>query len=274
MRIVLIHGRAAEMEIPALMAAEWTAALHYGLQRINADVDPAQLDVRFAFYGELWRPDLRQPLPVIAPVPEGEEAFPGFSDISLWVDEHLGIGEALLDSILRDVDGYFSEPDLRAATNQRLINEISTPRADPHTIVAAFSMGTFVAYDTLRAHPELGVKALITLGSPLGMPSMHRRLVANSPIEAPAPRTPFPPQLGMWVNLWTRDDVGTAGHMDLPARYPSASPGRRVQDLETWGRAASPTNPVAAHNALDYLSSRVFAKALETAIGMPVPLNP
>ncbi len=271
MRIVLIHGRAAEMEIPTLMAAEWTAALHYGLERIHADVDPASLDIRFAYYGELWRADVNQPLPVVEPAPEIEEAFPGLSDISLWVDEHLGVGEALLDRLLRDVDGYFSEPDLRSATNRRLIDAITKPAPDPDVIVVAFSMGTFVAYDTLRANPNLAVKALITTGSPLGMPSMHRRLVANSPIPAPGSPTPFPPQLGMWVNVWTKDDVGTAGHVDLAARYPSGEAARRVQDLETWGRAASPTNPVGAHNAPDYLSSRVFAKALLTAIRMPPP---
>jgi pimeloyl-ACP methyl ester carboxylesterase len=269
MRIVLIHGRAAEMEIPALMASDWTAAMRFGLERIQADVDP-DLDIRFAFYGDLWRPDLLQPLPSIPPVP-GEEAFPGLSDVSLWLDDHLGVGETLLQHLLRDVDGYFSEPKLRDATNQRLINEVTAPASDRDTIVIAFSMGTFVAYDTLRANPKLPVKALITCGSPLGMPSMHRRLADNSPIAAPLPPTPFPPQLAMWANVWTKDDVGTAGHVDLAARYPAAKPGRRVQDVETWGRPAAPTNPVGAHNALDYLSSRVLATALVAAMAMPPP---
>jgi len=261
MRIVMVHGRAAEMEIPALMEADWAAALRYGLDRIHATIDRGSLDVRLAFYGDLWRADFRQPLPRVEPVPVDEEAFPSFGEVSLWVDQHLGVGDLLLDLLLRDVDGYFSEPDLRAATNQRLLDAVLREPADPDgVLVIGFSMGSLVAYDTLRQHPDLPVGALITIGSPLAMPSFYRKLAAIGP-------TPFPAQLRMWANVWTKDDPGTAGHMDFAGRFASADPGSlAVQDLETWGRPASPGNPTGAHNALDYLGSRVFAKALLTGI--------
>jgi hypothetical protein len=103
MRIVLVHGRAAQMEIPALMESDMTAALAFGQARIEDGLDPGSLDVHLAFYGDIWRPDLRQPLPVIEPVEEAEEAFPGVSDISLWVDEHLGVGDFLTEHMLKDV---------------------------------------------------------------------------------------------------------------------------------------------------------------------------
>lgn len=261
MRIVMVHGRAAEMEIPALMEADWTAALRYGLARIHAPVPPGSLAVRLAFYGDLWRPDNRQPLPRIEPVPVDQEGLPPFGVISQWFDEHLGVGDLLLDRLLRDVDGYFTEPELRAATNQVLVDAVAAEPADPDgVVVIGFSMGSLVAYDTLRQHPDLPVGALITIGSPLAMPSFYRKLAAIGP-------TPFPAQLRMWVNCWTKDDPGTAGHMDFPARFVSADPEHlAVQDIETWGRAAGPTNPAGAHNALDYLSSRVFAKALVTGL--------
>ena len=67
MRIVIVHGRAAEMEIPALMAAEWEAALWWGQERLGSGLAPGSLDVRLAFYGDLWRPDRLQPLPRIEP---------------------------------------------------------------------------------------------------------------------------------------------------------------------------------------------------------------
>lgn len=263
MRIVLVHGRAAEMEIPALMEADWSAALQYGLDRINAGIKPGSLDVRLAFYGDLWRPDFRQPLPRIEPVPEVEEGFPAVGDISLWVDQHFGVGDVLLDHLLRDVDGYFSEAGLRAATNQRLVDVVRAAPADADgVIVVGFSMGSLVAYDTLRQQPDLPVGALITIGSPLAMPSFYRKLAAIGP-------TPFPAQLGMWVNAWTKDDPASAGHMDFAGRFPSAkADGPHVQDVETWGRSASPSGPAGAHNALDYMSSRVFAKALLTATQM------
>jgi hypothetical protein len=277
MRVVLVHGRAAAMDIPGVMLRDWTDALRFGLSRITAlTIDPKQVDVRLAFYGDIWRPDYNQPLPVIVPAPPVPElGFPGISDVALWVDEHLGVGDALAETLLRDVDDYLSEPALRSTTNQRLIAEIQADLpAGEQVVVVGFSMGSFVAYDTLRADPTLPVAALITIGSPLAMPSFYRRVAANAPGAVVAPpegtnATPIPSQLGMWVNLWTRDDPGTAGHVQMPLRYlPQAPSTIHVQDVETWGRPVSPTNPAGAHNASDYLSSRVFATALHAALAM------
>ena len=76
MRIVLVHGRAAQMEIPALMESGMTAALAFGQARIDDGLDPASLDVHLAFYGDIWRPDLRQPLPVISRRRKPRRPFP------------------------------------------------------------------------------------------------------------------------------------------------------------------------------------------------------
>jgi pimeloyl-ACP methyl ester carboxylesterase len=270
MRVVILHGRAAQMDIPATIRRDYEDALRFGLERIGSSVDQSAIDVRFAFYGDIWRPDLRQPLPRIEPAPPGEEfGLPGVGDISLWVDEHLGVGDALLEHILRDVDDYFTEPDLRRLTNARLGQAVRSdlPNGEK-AIVVGFSMGSLVAYDSLRSDGSLPVAALITIGSPLAMPSFYRRVENSAPAGA-AVRTPFPSQLGMWVNVWTKDDPATAGHYQMGARYPAAPPSALVvQDVETWGRSASPTNPAVAHNASDYMSSRVFATALHAALVM------
>lgn len=276
MRVVLVHGRAAAMDIPGVMLREWTDALRFGLTRIPLTVDASKVDVRLAFYGDIWRPDFAQPLPTIVPEPPVPEiGLPGFSDISLFFDEHLGVGDVLAETILRDVDDYLSEPALRAKTNDRLIKAVTTDLApDARVVVVGFSMGSFVAYDTLRAHPDLPVAGLITIGSPLAMPSFYRRVAAGQPGAAVAPAaggnpTPIPSQLELWVNVWTRDDPGTAGHVQMPDRYLPVAPSTiRVQDVETWGRGASPTNPASAHNASDYLSSRVFATALHSGLAI------
>lgn len=269
MRVVIVHGRAAQMEIPAIMRADWEDALRFGLDRVSTGIDPAQIDVELAFYGDIWRPDERQPLPTITPARPVEEGVPSLSEISLWVDERLGLGDALLEHLLHDVDDYFSEPALREATNARLAAVVrSGLPSGEQAIIVAFSMGSLVAYDSLRADPTLPAAALLTIGSPLAMPSFYRRVDAAAP-GGTAPRTPFPSQLAMWVNVWTKDDPATAGHHQMRARYPSTDPSRRwVQDVETWGRSASPTNPAGAHNALDYLSSRVFATALDAALAV------
>jgi hypothetical protein len=269
MRVVLVHGRAAQWEIPELMQRDWESALRYGLERVGSTIPRKDIDVRYAFYGDLWRPDFKQPLPKIEGAPRRAQEFglPGVSDISLWFDEHVGVGGALIDYLLRDLDDYYSDPEVRAGTNARLIDHLAGLKAGERAIVIGFSMGTLVAYDSLRADPKLPVAALLTIGSPLAMPSFLKRITATAP-PGMDPPTPFPSQLKMWVNVWTRDDPGTAGHVQMASRYAPDSPdGPHVQDLETWGRPTGP-NPAGAHNAMDYLSSRVFATALDGALRM------
>jgi hypothetical protein len=277
MRIVLIHGRAAAMAVPALMARDWEAALRFGLDRAAPPGARASrlpdLDVRFAFYGSIWRPDERQPLPTIEFGPPAPElALPGLGDLSLWVDQHLGLADSLLDLLLHDVDDYYAEPDLRKLTNERLTDAVRSglPPGE-RAVVVAFSMGTLVAYDALRGNPTLPVGALVTCGSPLAMPSIYRRVEATGPRRGRV-RTPFPSQLRMWVNAWTKDDPATAGHRDMAARYPALDPAaQHVQDLETWGRSATPTSPFGAHDALDYLSSRTVGTAVRAAVRALAP---
>ncbi len=271
MRVVLIHGRAAAMTVPAIMLHDWEAAVRFGLERAGSEIPPADIDVRLAFYGSVWRPDERQPLPEIEHGPAVPQfAIPGLSDVSLWVDQNLGIGDNLLDLLLRDVDDYYAEPELRQLTNARLVAACRDGLpAGERLVVIGFSMGSLVAYDTLRADPTLPVAGLITCGSPLAMPSIYRRVQATAP-DGITPPTPFPPQLRLWVNVWTKDDPGTAGHRDMAARFPAPDPNaQRVQDLETWGRSASPTAPAGAHDALDYLGSRVLGTALDAALRAP-----
>ena len=272
MRVVLVHGRAAQFDIPATMRRDWDDALRFGLQRVESSIKDKDVDVELAFYGDIWRPDYQQPLPVIEPaLPEEALALGGVGDLSLWLDEHLGVGAGLLELLLRDLDDYFTEPELHRLTNERLVSAIrSGLKPSEQVVVVGFSMGSIVAYDTLRADGTLPVAALLTIGSPLAMPSFYRRIEATAPAGLPpANRTPVPGQLAMWVNVWTRDDPATAGHVQMASRYRPLPPSTvEVQDVETWGRVASPTGLTAAHDALDYLSSRVLATALDTALAV------
>lgn len=277
MRVVLIHGRAAAMAIPELMARDYEAALRFGVERAASPRPPAlplpHLEIRFAFYGSIWRPDERQPLPAIDFGPaEPQWRPPGLGDLSLWVDERLGVGDTLLDLLLHDVDDYYGEPELRSLTNEKLVMAVRDGLpAGEQVVVVAFSMGTLVAYDTLRADPTLPVGALITCGSPLAMPSVYRRVEATAPRRTRV-KTPFPSQLRLWVNVWTKDDPATAGHRDMAARFRAPDPSvQHVQDLETWGRSASPTSPLGAHDALDYLSSRTVGAAVRAAVRALAP---
>jgi len=263
-RIVIVHGRAAAMDIKGDMRRQLDDALRWGLERIGSPLatDP-ELDVRLAFFGHLWRPDEYDAVPSLV-YPGAEELaieIPGLSTISKAADWLLGIGDDILHNVLEDLLGYFTVPDLRAATNQLVADACKAAPADRDgVILIGFSMGSFVAYDLLRADMATGslpVRALITCGSPLGMRSMVPYVAANDPTLQH--RTPFPNRISVWANVWTRDDPGVAGHDDLAQIYADPRGEKQVQDFETHGRGAAFTNPAGAHNAMDYLSSKTMA---------------
>jgi len=113
------------------------------------------------------------------------------------------------------------------------------------------------AIGVLRAAAgALALKAFLTCGSPIGMKPIHQRLLKDGP-------TPFPTGLDLWINVWNEDDVATGVRgEELAALFE----GGEVQGVETVGREPSFTNPFAAHNAPDYLSSLTMGLALHAAI--------
>lgn len=68
-------------------------------------------------------------------------------------------------------------------------------------MVIAHSLGSVVAYEALCAHPELRVRQLITIGSPLAIRGMvYDRLI-------PPPCHDKPKSVGQWVNLADPGDL-------------------------------------------------------------------
>lgn len=86
------------------------------------------------------------------------------------VTERLG---RLVVALIRELDAYTSRPQVRAAVRDRVAGTIRAQR--PHVVVA-HSLGSVVAWETLHANPDLEVELLVTLGSPLGLPTMIRKL--------------------------------------------------------------------------------------------------
>jgi len=66
---------------------------------------------------------------------------------------------------LVQVRRYFTEPATRARIQQRVVDAVT----EDTRVVVAHSLGSIVAYEALAAHPEWPVRALVTLGSPLGI---------------------------------------------------------------------------------------------------------
>jgi hypothetical protein len=275
--LVLVHGRGQEFGIPIEIQRRLEEAVRWGLQRINAPYS-ATIPVSLAFYGDFWRPDtvelegVVQPLPptslqrqvaadMLAAAGEPEtildENLEGvnwvtLNDFATFLDQHLGLGDLVVRHFLDDVESYFADAHLRELAIKRVVQAVDDSGSE--VVLLGHSLGSVVAYDVLQERSDLPVLALITLGSPLGLPTVLRRLQAPS----------FPPRLQRWVNVINREDFVT-GDVTLRDLYPSGDD-RAVQDLEMEGRSPALFEPNAAHDGTVYLSSIVLANALRSIV--------
>ncbi|MFF2778553.1 hypothetical protein ACFVU3_26985 [Streptomyces sp. NPDC058052] len=106
--------------------------------------------------------------------------------------------ERVVVGLLLDVEAYTTWPDRRRAVRERIANTIGTARP---TVVVAHSLGSVATYETLLAFPDLEVELLVTVGSPLRLPTLARRLDPG----LRGGRGARPAGVGRWVNI---ADVG------------------------------------------------------------------
>ncbi|WP_030244943.1 hypothetical protein [Streptomyces sp. NRRL S-350] len=102
--------------------------------------------------------------------------------------------ERVIVAVLRDTDSYTSRPERRRAARAVVADAVRRHRPQ---VLVAHSLGSVVAWEALHAYPELEVELFVTLGSPLGLPGLARKL-------EPEPRGgkgTRPPGVGRWVNI-------------------------------------------------------------------------
>ncbi|MER5730349.1 hypothetical protein ABT084_18780 [Streptomyces sp. NPDC002138] len=105
----------------------------------------------------------------------------------------------LVVALVHDLDAYTSRPGRRRAVCEAVAHVIRTER--PRVLIA-HSLGSVVAYETLHAHPDLEVEVLVTVGSPLGLPTVTRRLEPE-PREGRGTR---PKGIRRWMNIADKGD--------------------------------------------------------------------
>ena len=114
------------------------------------------------------------------------------------------------------------------------------------------SLGSVVAYEALRARrAEEGLPLLITLGSPLGLSAINRRLR-----QPPA----YPAAVRRWVNLAAPDDV-VAARPDLLCAFDHHRPAGAELD-RTW-KVDNGSEP---HHAGHYLTTSSCGHAVADAL--------
>lgn len=279
-RIVLVHGIAQEFKGAHTLLAEWFPSLLDGLGPQAASlVDRA--DVSMAFYGDLFRPTghrgLGTPELTASDVEDGieadlllrwwEAAAEDDSRVagpraatrlrtSLPVQRALnalshsaffsGLSERLMIAAARQVRRYFTEPNLRAAIQQRLSQAVT----DRTQVIVAHSLGTIVAYEALCSHPDWPNVTLVTLGSPLGI----RNLIFDRLLPSPADgHARWPSTVTSWTNVADRGDV-VALAKELSPLF-----GDRINDLTVY-------NGAKAHDVRPYLTAQETGLAIANGL--------
>jgi pimeloyl-ACP methyl ester carboxylesterase len=154
---------------------------------------------------------------------------------------------------LQQVRRYLTEPNLRA----RILEQVVQAVGDDTRVMVAHSLGSVVAYEALCAHPEWPVRALVTLGSPLGI----RNLIFDRLRPAPSPvsgsntrlRGAWPWPVREWTNIADTGDV-VALVKDLRPLF-----GDRVRGFLV-------SNGAKAHDILPYLTAPETGAAIHAGL--------
>ncbi|GAA4292313.1 hypothetical protein GCM10023086_02130 [Streptomyces venetus] len=269
-RIVGVHGVGKQRLGSNTLLKDWEPALADGLDRAGGP-KPAPGDLHMAFYGDLFRPagqtlgvgdpmftadDVDGPeaelllewwaacarVDPAVPPPGGDTLArsPRAVQTALRVLQHSRFfAEVSLRALvfdLKQVHRYLTDDDLRAAARSRVEEAIG-----PDTrVVVAHSLGSVVAYEALCALDGHGVRALVTLGSPLGMRMVVDRL-------RPGPETW--PGTSSWTNVVDEGDV-VAAVKDLSLFFGTRVVGKVVH------------NGSHAHDATFYLTAKETGEAV------------
>lgn len=128
-----------------------------------------------------------------------------------WMTSRFGaIARLFVIAFCREVHTYVSKPDSprRAAARRAVADAIASKRPK---VIVAHSLGSVVAYEALWEHQDHDVELLVTVGSPLAMPSVIRPRL--DPATGGAP-----PRVRRWVNVADVGDIvaiprgGLRGH--------------------------------------------------------------
>lgn len=264
--ILYIHGLANKPPRPT-KEQWWAAALAEGLRRNHEEAVQAQLALAY------WA-DLRYPQPDdVQAMEERYEPAAGQGPLQRYVPRFtdrvrevadkwggrmldkekdlIGLGsnvEHLLGIGLSDLAAYYDDASLRGQIRLRL-SELFDRHRGKQIFLIAHSMGSIVAYDVLRMSertPAIQVEHLVTIGSPLGLPLVSRKIR----LEFGATQTPA--NVRRWTNLADPGDK-VALDCNLANEYTATNSGVRVQDVLIHNDYVSHLGRANKHKSYGYL---------------------
>ncbi|MER5737531.1 MULTISPECIES: hypothetical protein [unclassified Streptomyces] len=280
-RIVGVHGIGWSWRSREEMHETWHGALSTGLRNIRY-ADPASVTFEAAFYGHLYNGGTGKAggdaLYTAADVADGFEyelleamareadpaAFDEESDgpaskgvvvrgaqACLSILERTpylgGVTASVVIRQIKQVHRYFED----AALGEEIRGELETAIQDDTRVVLAHSLGSVAAYEVLWKLRDVKIDTLVTMGSPLGLKSIRRRLARSAHAEPGRP-----PSVRRWVNVAAEQDV-----VALRKRLEGLYGADEVEDFVV-------TNPLLhMHDCTRYLSNVWTARAVGAALG-------
>jgi hypothetical protein len=277
-RLVTVHGIGQQLEGPETY--DWAKPLRSGM--LLAGREPiAANDIAVAFYGNIFRKKLGkaagevfytdvdveegyeqdllvqwwQAAAATEPQVPGEGAdtkarTPLVVQRALNALSHSRFFAGLADHIviwnLKQVHRYFADPEIRATARGSVAKAVG----DDTRVIVGHSLGSVVAYEALAEHPEWPVRALVTLGSPLGI----RNLIFDRLQPAPSGGVGgWPGSVVRWTNIAAPGDVVAL------VKQLSTCFGDGVEDVLV-------DNETKAHDASAYLTAEEAGDAIAAGL--------
>lgn len=166
-----------------------------------------------------------------------------------WFGRGVLPAAAVVDRTLTQVIRYQCDSGIHDAALARVKEHLTSDTR----VVIGHSLGSVLAYDALRMRPaDQPVPVLVTLGSPLGLSAINRRLVPQPPA--------YPAAVQRWVNIAAPDDI-VAARRDLHAAFDRDRPDGAVFE-DTW-KVENGSKP---HNIEFYLTKKSCGAAVASAL--------
>jgi hypothetical protein len=285
-RIVCVHGIGQQVAGEQSLLSDWTPALLDGLTRAGADGMATADDVSMGSYGDLFRPagdllavgdpiftaddveagleedlllawwrEAAQVDPKVAP-PEADTLVraPGSAQAALrQLSRSRFFGGLTLRALvfdLKQLRRYLQDQELRAEA-RAAVSKLVIPET---RMVVAHSLDSVVAYETLAATPSHQVRALVTLGSPLGVPNLIFGRLDPTPHHG----------LGTWPGPDHLDWTNVADYGDVVALEKDLRPRFRPRVINAVGHNGAHVHAVTAY-LTDKLTGTAIAGGLDAS---------
>lgn len=150
----------------------------------------------------------------------------------------------------KDVYQYLTRPTIRETMHEGIRQAFSDGK---EKVVVSHSLGTVVAYNLLRTEAETRgwkIPLFVTLGSPLGIKVIRKKLAQHAPLKHPA-------GVGKWFNALDQRDV--------VALYPLTRKAFRI-DPEIENKTDIDNHTENRHGIIGYLNDAEVARRIHAAL--------